>query len=74
MGLVGLAFGARIQKAIEAQHRIGMNDPAGDAQLEMQEKLQAVNARHWGSNLGFALLNIVLAGSLGVCWSAESWL
>jgi hypothetical protein len=64
LGFAGLAAGPWMQKMIERQHRMGMNNPANDAQLEMQKKMQAVNDRHWGSNLGFMLANMVLAGGL----------
>ena len=64
MGLVGLAATPWVEKAIATQHGMAKGNPAGDVQFEMQEKMQAVTHRYWGSSLGPVLANLVLSGGL----------
>jgi hypothetical protein len=59
-----MALATTIQRMVEEQQRTAMNNPAHDANLEMQKKMQAIGDRHRGSNLALLLANTVLAGSL----------
>jgi hypothetical protein len=64
LGVFSLAAAPLMKRMVEEQQRTAMNNPAHNANLEMQKKMQAIGDRHWGSSLAFLLANTVLAGSL----------
>ena len=64
MGMASLAIGSAVQDAFTMRQQPGMADEVVDAQIEMQESVQAVTDRYWGFHLGFSLVHLVVAGGL----------
>ena len=64
MAIVGLVAGPRLQQASVKLLQQPGNDKVVEAQLAMQQKIQAVNDRYRWPNAGFALLNVGLSVGL----------